>query len=263
MTAQGKIRVKPANGINTASDDVVCGFIGNDLIVATNDRQDMVNDFKWNEHKIFRLKRFKRGADYCTYTSIGEIFAFNSSGDEGTACYDKADSILYFSSTENYGKGSGTNLKLYSAQWNGSSWKEPELLSFCTKGYDYTHPVFDQITGQMVFSSNKPGGRGGMDIWYTYRSGKNWTEPENLGILVNTAGHEIFPTLFHGDIYFSSNGLVDGVGFDLFRAVGRDQWKISIQLPEPYNSAANDLRIFFVNKYKGFITSDRKGSQGG
>jgi outer membrane protein OmpA-like peptidoglycan-associated protein len=65
-----------------------------------------------------------------------------------------------------------------------------------------------------------------------------------------------------GDIYYASNGIVQGAGYDLFCAKQKDQWSTSIQMPAPINSSGDDLMILFLNHDKGLITSNRSGGKG-
>lgn len=60
---------------------------------------------------------------------------------------------------------------------------------------------------RLVFSSDMPGGYGGMDLWICERNGNSWHKPVNLGRNVNTAKSEIFPEFGpDGKLYFASDG---------------------------------------------------------
>ena len=52
---------------------------------------------------------------------------------------------------------------------------------------------------EVVFSSNRPGGAGGQDIWIATRPSLDaaWSTPANLGAVVNTAAGETRPSLSH------------------------------------------------------------------
>jgi outer membrane protein OmpA-like peptidoglycan-associated protein len=72
---------------------------------------------------------------------------------------------------------------------------------------------------RIIFSSDRPGGRGGLDLWYSQRqSDAAWSEPVNLGSEINTEGDEKSPFL-HADgrtLFFSSDGHPGMGGFDVF-----------------------------------------------
>ena len=57
----------------------------------------------------------------------------------------------------------------------------------------------------LYFSSNRPGGHGGFDIYVSYLKNGEWTYPENLGAKINSAGNEITPFFDGETLYFSSD----------------------------------------------------------
>ena len=72
----------------------------------------------------------------------------------------------------------------------------------------------------LVFASNRPGGFGGYDLWYSRHDGNGWSVPENFGEKINTAYDEFRPVridLFGQDVMvFSSNRPNGKGGFDLY-----------------------------------------------
>ncbi|PKP20929.1 MAG: hypothetical protein CVU05_07870 [Bacteroidetes bacterium HGW-Bacteroidetes-21] len=102
--------------------------------------------------------------------------------------------------------------------------------------------------GQILyFSSNRPGGYGGYDI---YRSildeNGQWQKPENLGLQLNTDFNEDCPFI-HPDkktLFFSSEGHMTLGGFDIFQTVCLDEqnnWSIPKNAGFPINTTYNDL----------------------
>jgi hypothetical protein len=79
------------------------------------------------------------------------------------------------------------------------------------------------ISGRyLYFVSDRPGGCGNSDIYVSRRIDKNgfteWSEPQNLGCQVNSAGIELSPSLFENEdgtvyLYFSSGLRPGGLGF--------------------------------------------------
>lgn len=72
----------------------------------------------------------------------------------------------------------------------------------------------------MIFASDREGGMGGTDLWYTKRTAHGWSDPVNMGPLVNTPCDELSPFMVSGDttLLFSSAGWQTVGGYDLFRA---------------------------------------------
>ena len=105
-----------------------------------------------------------------------------------------------------------------------------QLLQLKTDGYTVGHPTLSSDENVIVFSSDLPNGYGGKDLWMSVKSKRNtWSDPVNLGALVNTPGDEMFPFLTEdGTIYFASNGHVGMGGLNI------------------YKTSTDDYRIFFL-----------------
>lgn len=88
-------------------------------------------------------------------------------------------------------------------------WSSPTHLGGVNSDFDDKMPAISPEGDMLVFSSNRPGGFGGSDLWISYRDQKSnsWQEPVNLGKRINSSGNEIMP-YFHYDglsIFFSSD----------------------------------------------------------
>lgn len=72
----------------------------------------------------------------------------------------------------------------------------------------------------MVFTSNRDGGFGGYDLWYSFYQNGEWTEPENFGSEINSSKDEFRPITFkmfgRHFMIFSSNRSGGLGGFDLY-----------------------------------------------
>lgn len=263
LIGQNGYTIKPVSGLNTAKDDIACGMIDEKLLVITTGANDLVNKYTWNARPVFYLNQASRGKDFSEWIDKSKLFSHHLNYDEGPASFDYRDSTIYFSTAGNYGKASGNRLKIYSAQLTDKGWTEPVILPFCESNADYTHPTFDSENNVMVFSSDRKGGYGMMDIWYIYKTPQGWSEPVNPGDLVNTSSNELFPSLYNGDIYYSSNAPGSIGGYDLKKANGKQQWKTSGFLDVPFNSQQDDILVLFLNDEKSLVTSNRIGGKGG
>ncbi|MEY3398779.1 MAG: hypothetical protein RL220_1373 [Bacteroidota bacterium] len=255
--------IAPVQSLNSVDNEIISGVIGQQVLFACDGGHDYVNDYQWNKRKVFRLYTAERRETYAVLEDKKKLFPYQSAIEEGTACYNATDSILFFSSAANFRGSTGNKLKIFICRKKEDGWSDPELIPFCDSGYDYMHPWFDPVERVLVFSSNRPGGAGKMDIWYSYWLQDKWTTPANPGLQVNTPGNEVFPGMHRGDIYFASDGHPGMGGFDLFLTLKKGQWTAAIQLPAPLNSPGDDMMIFYLNDDKGYLSSNRPGGAGG
>lgn len=261
--AQISYTIKPVNSLNTPKDDIACSMINDKLILMTTGEVNLVNEYSWNAHPVFYLNEATRGKDFSEWSNKTKLFSYPLRFDEGPGSFDYRDSTIYFSTCEQYGKVKGNRLRIYTSRLTVTGWTEPQILPFCNWEEDYTHPHFDPTNNVLLFSSNRQGGIGQMDIWYVYKTDTGWGEPMNLGLQTNTTSNELFPTIFDGDIYYSSNAQGGKGGYDLIKANGKEQWKTTVRLEEPFNGAKDDMVLLFLNNEKALLTSNRSGGAGG
>lgn len=128
---------------------------------------------------------------------------------------------------------------------------------------------FSNDTSEIYFSSTRPGGYGGKDIYRIKRlPNGRWAMPYNLGAIVNTAYDEDSPYL-HPDgvtLYFSSKGHNTMGDYDVFKTLldkESNQFTKPENLGYPINNVGND--IFFVlsvDGQRGFYSSTKEDTYG-
>jgi len=120
-----------------------------------------------------------------------------------------------------------------------------------------------------VFSSNRPGSLGGLDIYYATRDRKgNWGAARNLGATINTPYDEDGPFIDYDgkSLYFSSKGHKGMGGFDIYKSAydsATQTWGEPINLGYPINTPDND--VFFVSTpdgERGWYSSAREDGLG-
>jgi outer membrane protein OmpA-like peptidoglycan-associated protein len=156
--------------------------------------------------------------------------------------------------------------QLYMSKFQYGKWNEPERIEAPLNDlrYNNAHPAiaaYKKGKQIMYFSSDRPGGKGGKDIWYSIiePNGK-FSQPVNAGD-INTSRDEITPFYdnLNGTLYFSSDGHAGYGGLDVFRASGeRNTWTEIVNLGMPVNSSVDDLYFSFDGKRNiGLLVSNR------
>lgn len=202
-----------------------------------------------------------------------EAFSTNITGKfhEGPLCFSEDGNLLFFTKN-NIKKGAKSKkdkkrryLKIYTAQKSGTEWTNITELPFNTEDFEECHPAISADGKTLIFSSNRPGGLGGMDLYRSQLVDNQWTAPQNLGDKVNTAQNEVFPFLHNdGQLFFASNGWNGMGGLDiLFTKIDEMNAVDPINIGAPINSDKDDFGII-INKEKteGYFSSARQNGLG-
>lgn len=173
----------------------------------------------------------------------------------------------------------GTNLYIYTIENNGDiytsklkdgKWSKPKAFKHVNTDYQET-TVNETSDGKMLFfSSNKPGGKGGLDIYYCLKvKADKWSDPRLLSDVINTEYDEegAMFDVQNNILYFSSKGHSGMGGYDLYKSTynpEEDTWTQPKNLGYPVNSSDDDL--FFTlssDGEKGYYASFKEDSRGG
>jgi len=182
----------------------------------------------------------------------------------GPLCFSNKSKDLWL--TENYtdkdqlSSEKKFKLKIVHYKLIDSKWTKQKDFIFNNSDYNVAHPAVSEDGNTIYFSSNKPGGFGGMDIYMSHKTKKAWSTPINLGPQINTIGNEVFPTLLSdGTIYFSSDGLLGIGGLDLYFTKNvNENYLEPINVGAPLNSCSDDFHLIYDNKNKcGYLSSNR------
>lgn len=120
----------------------------------------------------------------------------------------------------------------------------------------------------LIFSSNRPGGKGGYDLWKCTYDGGEWGSPVNLGAPINTEADEDYPN-FSADgkyLYFASNSSRSMGGFDVFSAKynrATENYDEPQNLGYPVNTADDNYTISFNTAGNiAYVSQVRDGGTG-
>lgn len=196
---------------------------------------------------------------------------FNKAGiNTGNGSFSPDGNRFYFTRCGK-NKTNRITCKIFVSQKVDGTWTEPVDLGEGVNSDDYTStmPTVGDDSKKKVevvyFVSDREGGKGGMDIWYTFYDPKSKTykEAKNIGTRINTPGDEITPNydMESRTLYFSSNGHPNIGGLDIFSVSGElKSWGSIENIGYPVNSSADDL--YYApgkGKENGFLVSNRKG----
>lgn len=169
--------------------------------------------------------------------------------------------IVFTRSSSQASKDGIYKLNLFTAQSKDSTWTNIKEFPFNGKEFSTGHPAISRDGKVLYFASDRPGGFGGSDIYYSLRNGDSWSEPVNMGELVNTEGEEMFPFVDHnGDLYYSSTGKVGLGGLDVFYVPVKDNKAVAPakNLGTPINSNKDDFGFIINETYQsGYFSSNR------
>lgn len=161
--------------------------------------------------------------------------------------------------------------QLYFSEKQGSKWQEAIKMNdqINIPNYTTTQPAIGRESKKneevIYFVSDRPGGKGEMDIWFTeYNTRKKvYKAPKNAGSRINTVGTEFTPyyDISLHTLYFSSDGMVGIGGLDVFSAGGeKNKWEDPVNMEKAINSPADDIDFIIAKDHKsGFVVSNRKG----
>jgi outer membrane protein OmpA-like peptidoglycan-associated protein/tetratricopeptide (TPR) repeat protein len=154
----------------------------------------------------------------------------------------------------------GGDGNLYYSQRKDSTWTKIKSVGKPINTiYWQSHGFITPNGKTMYFASNKPGGEGELDIWYSVKDANGkWTEPLNCGNVINTPYNEDTPFFDEatGALLFSSVGHISMGGYDVFRSVKKNgTWTNPIGMPYAFNNSLANSFFILNNNKPGFVTS--------
>ncbi len=197
---------------------------------------------------------------------------FNIPGVEtGNGVFSRDGKRFYFTRCEKNWQGN-VICSIYRSTKEDKVWSKPEKLPPVVNDPNYTatQPALARTAKSdreiIYFVSDRPEGKGGLDIWYTVWNDEKdlYSKPHHVGSKINTAGDEMTPfyNFPNRTLYFSSTGLPGIGGLDIFKTFGeRKKWSDVENVGYPINSSYDDLYYTVSRKQEdGFFVSNRPDS---
>lgn len=265
----GKYKIEHL-GVNTDAQDFGPSFYKNKIVFASSGAKPdlMKRTYKWNGKPFLNM--------YVSEVADGQLKApviFDKSLDgkmhDGPASFSKDGNYMAFT-RNNYDTKRRDRvivLQICFSNYKDGKWSKPEPFILNSDKYSVGHPCLSADGNSMYFSSDMPGGLGGVDIYRIKKDAKGtWGKAENLGNQVNTEGDELFPFFdeINKSLYFSSNGRFGLGGQDIFvcEIKGLGIGRVS-NAGSPLNTRYDDFAVIvdgFTNK--GYFSSNRTGGSG-
>lgn len=192
------------------------------------------------------------------------LTTLNTPDNEGAMAISGDGRTLVFTSCQRP-EGVGS-CDLYYSNRTDTGWSEPKLIPNINSRYWDSQPTLSSDGRAIVFSSERPGGYGGKDLWLSAKNAQNeWIRPVNLGSNVNSPGNEENPFL-HTDeftLYFTSDYWPGFGGRDLFltHRIRGNEWTEPKNLGYPINSMDHEEGVFVESSGNiGYLASSRSGN---
>ncbi len=130
------------------------------------------------------------------------------------------------------------------------------------------HPALNADGSLLVFASDRPGGEGGTDLYYSRRTSAGWTEPQHVVGVINTPCDELSPSFASDSVLlFASAGHSTVGGYDLFAAtIDASGTEFSVGEPrnlgQPVNTPYDELFPVWADATTLYYSSDQPLPQG-
>ena len=197
---------------------------------------------------------------------------------EGPLTFEKNYNTVYMSRNnhkESNGKAKYADddvdyMKIFVSQLGDNGWSTPKEMALNAKASDACHPALSPDGKHLYFSSNRPGGYGGMDLYVCERIKDEWGVPRNMGNKINSENNDVFPFVHEdGTLYFSSNRFGGEGELDIYYCTVNKSSKVGngfdspLSIGEPFNSDKDDFGFILNPEQKtGYFSSSRTGGKG-
>lgn len=154
--------------------------------------------------------------------------------------------------------------QFYISKPRGGNWSIPKKLSRNINSKHIEKGIcFAESGNAIYFSSNRPGGFGGFDIYKSELRDGKWLQAENVGPSINTQYDEVSPFVAADNktLFFSSNGHNTMGDLDIFTSeLKKGDWTAPRNLGYSVNSTYNDADFVQTNDaVYSYFSSNRNG----
>jgi Tol biopolymer transport system component len=193
--------------------------------------------------KFYDAVMFSKFADGKWTSPLNITPVIQSDGDYYISSLSSDGRLLLLSKNDNY------NSDIYSSAYDGTNWsKTVKLNKNINTKYWESQGSLSEDGNRIIFSSDRPGGFGGLDLYISFKTNGDWGPAVNLGPEINTQFNEDRPFLINNDktLFFISQGHENMGGYDIFRSdlQSNKLWSKPANLGYPINTP--DDNFFFI-----------------
>ena len=268
-----KVKISPIS-TNSTHSDFGPAIVQDSLYFTTfNDKLVEKSDNKLRKKEYYDLYKAVVDKQGNTISERIPINEFITRYNDGPVSWCAKTGELFV--TQNY-EDQSANLKPFQNEINhlrimiakqvNGRWDQVVGFPYNDPAYSVGHPAITESGDTLLFSSDKPGGFGETDLYYSVRKNGKWETPVNLGSQINTAEKEEFSFITDRNFYgrfliFSSKGRSGDGGFDLYYTRFPSDYREIVHFDEPLNSSSDDFAMTIPQDASyGYLTSNRPGT---
>ena len=261
--------------INTEYSDFGPAYLGNGIVYASA-REGGSSGKRYEWYNQVFLDLYYTPLDDQGKPGVPQRLAapINTRFHEGPAAFYADGQRVIFTRNNYYGRKKGMSnqheikLKLFTAVREDTvmtEWTDVKPFAYNSEEYSTGHPTVSADGSRLYFVSDRPGGKGGTDLYVCKWQRNTWSRPVNLGSQINTPGDEMFPFIHSsGTLYFASNGRGGLGGLDVYRVdLSQGSEAKVYNLGYPINSSRDDFGLITdESETTGFFSTNRNAGPG-
>jgi outer membrane protein OmpA-like peptidoglycan-associated protein len=256
---EAEIKVYP-EAFNSRNDEMTPFFYAGNIYFMSNNREEysIESNFKWQNKPFLQIVDTAGSA-------ANRFAALNTTLHDGPVFLSEELGLMYFNrSIPSKGKNA-PRVSLFEKKLATLNDSKATELPFCNNASSYMHPYLNPKGNLLVYSSNQPDGKGGMDIYAVKRNDDgSYDQPAAINGNINTKFDEVYPTFLTDSVLvFASNKTSGYGGLDLYVSnLTRDGiWTDPRLLDMPLNSTMDDFHLIPAPDLDGkyYLSTNRDG----
>ena len=239
---------------------------GDGIVFCSDIRDNSLISYKGEHSRMLKIFRVTHRGKFSWSNPVLFSKELTSGFNDGPVTFNPGGNIAFYNRNNTITKSlkniadTSNKLGIYSAVLADGKWGNIKPFKYNDLYYTFCTPSLAPDGKRIFFSSDKPGGFGGMDLYYCDSISTGWTSPVNLGPSINTSGNESFPfAAAYGRLYFASDSLKGYGGKDIFYTLQvNGAWINPIHLDSAINSPFDDFGIVTDSTFSsGFFSTNR------